>query len=200
MSWRHPSHRLVRSHPHHHLAQVLAFEEADERARRAGDALHDGLAPFHLAFLRPLRHVAMEVAEHVVVVRHDEAFRCSVGHREIPVPPIIAPRISCYRYASPSCGQSMTIKRLAISVATALLFVATAAAASPQNDPIGYRDDLGLHTYVGNDPANKTDPTGRIIVIVGSPDYKKKVEADLKTLKSKRTVTLWWISSRTRLL
>jgi hypothetical protein len=31
-----------------------------------------------------------------------------------------------------------------------------------QVDPVGYKDNLDLYTYVGNDPLGKTDPTGKL--------------------------------------
>jgi RHS repeat-associated protein len=34
-----------------------------------------------------------------------------------------------------------------------------------QSDPIGYKDDLDLYTYVGNDPLDKMDPTGEICIL-----------------------------------
>lgn len=46
-----------------------------------------------------------------------------------------------------------------------------------QTDPIGYKDDLDLYTYVGDDPMNKTDPDGKIPVVVLIPFALKAIDA-----------------------
>jgi hypothetical protein len=49
-------------------------------------------------------------------------------------------------------------------LATALSLICASAAEARflQSVPVGYRDDNNLYTYVGNDPTNRTDPTGMV--------------------------------------
>ena len=40
--------------------------------------------------------------------------------------------------------------------------------------------NFGRYTYVGNDPLDKTDPTGRVLEVVGDKDFREKTNDQLK--------------------
>lgn len=52
-----------------------------------------------------------------------------------------------------------------------------------QTDPIGYKDDMDLYTYVGNDPMNKTDPTGLEEKMINGIMYASREFVNPKDLK-----------------
>jgi RHS repeat-associated protein len=54
-----------------------------------------------------------------------------------------------------------------------------------QTDPLGYEDDLNLYEYVGDDPTDKTDPTGTLGTIeLNKAARKRKLPSD-DTIRSK---------------
>jgi RHS repeat-associated protein len=43
-----------------------------------------------------------------------------------------------------------------------------------QTDPIGYKDQVNLYAYVGNDPMDRRDPTGTTIMLSGSEEARHR--------------------------
>lgn len=65
-----------------------------------------------------------------------------------------------------------------------MLAASSAQARFLQTDPIGYDDQLNLYAYVANDPLNRTDPTGRVIVVQGPIQWEAETYRDLNIISS----------------
>lgn len=44
-----------------------------------------------------------------------------------------------------------------------------------QTDPVGYKDQVNLYAYVGNDPIDRRDPTGEKVLVAGTPEERKEL-------------------------
>src|SRR5581483_174922 len=76
---RPPGSPALLRHADQHLAEVAAFEEADEAFGGALEAVEDGLLGLDLAGLQPGGHLGREAVHEVGEVAADEAFHAHAG-------------------------------------------------------------------------------------------------------------------------
>jgi uncharacterized protein RhaS with RHS repeats len=59
---------------------------------------------------------------------------------------------------------------------SSLIWATPSQARFLQVDPVGYQDQFNIYAYVGNDPVNRTDPTGTTCVEIGKGGLKCLVD------------------------
>lgn len=69
--------------------------------------------------------------------------------------------------------------KIAILLLMAISYSQYSAARFLQTDPIGYKDDMDLYTYVGDDPVNHTDSTGLEVDQVFDPNQSTLTTRDV---------------------
>jgi hypothetical protein len=82
--------------------------------------------------------------------------------------------------------QKSKLLKIAALFLTIITYSEYSAARFLQGDPVGYKDDMDLYTYVGNDPINNTDPTG-MYTCNGTKDQCNQFAKDFKTIKAAST-------------